>query len=72
MTEQKNSSKSSQPAKQEQGASSKGPRMYKGYAILGVDELKRRGIDTSDELVISLGRPLKPVSRKKDKERDNG
>ena len=40
-------------------APSKGPKTYRGYQVVGKSELEKLGLDTSDELVISLGRRSK-------------
>jgi hypothetical protein len=37
----------------------KGTKTYRGYQVVGKSELEKQGIDTSDELVISLDRRLK-------------
>jgi hypothetical protein len=40
-------------------APSKATKTYRGFQLVGKSELEKLGIDTSDELVISLGRRLK-------------
>ena len=56
MTHQKKSLKSEKATKQKQDAPSREQRTSSGYRVVGRSELERRGIDISDELVISLGR----------------
>ena len=56
MTKSKNINSTPRPKTEEKLAgSSKERRTSQGYLLEDVNDLKRQGIDTSDELVIHLG-----------------